>query len=402
MRLCQGPPSRHVKLFGGGILTESYLLNTNFREHISPSDYPRVQKDIQTAIITNEEVIDEIEFRDFLDSDTPIYVRSMIRVIAKSGERYLFYCMMDNITEQRIAEQQHQSIVNDIITEKETNAQLQFVNDITHEILSHTKISKALDATVKLLTQHFCSDRAYIVEFDYHNETSSNTYEACADGIESKQKYLQQIPLENSSQWMKTLKNNEMIYLSDVTSMTDGRDEILQMLVHRKIRSIIIAPLMLAGRLIGFFGVDNPKQKLNKCERLMSLSDIIAIVLERRNLQSIAQEDSTSIARLMTDTPGGFCRIQIHPHKSPEIAYVNEGFCNLLNMTKDEVMTAFGQNALLFLHCEDVNYIEGEGQKRIADGNHFRVKCRLLKKDKTSLPVTVFGRFPRLIPENVF
>ncbi len=63
-----------------------------------------VRENIQKAIDTEEESTCEINFTNPTKNNKLEYVRSTIRMIARSQQSYLFYCVIQNITDQRIAE----------------------------------------------------------------------------------------------------------------------------------------------------------------------------------------------------------------------------------------------------------------------------------------------------------
>lgn len=62
----------------------------------------KMLQNIQTAIETAKESTCELTL---MDHSTTEYIRSTVRVIAQTGERYLLYCVIVNMTQYRVAEQ---------------------------------------------------------------------------------------------------------------------------------------------------------------------------------------------------------------------------------------------------------------------------------------------------------
>lgn len=102
---------RFVEMFGSKELTAKALLSINFMKYTS---------DAENVKLANAEAIHHGEFTgEFCFIDLPgcpheTWLRSTMRIIAAVGNRYLMYCLSENITAQRQAEQREKQITSQL------------------------------------------------------------------------------------------------------------------------------------------------------------------------------------------------------------------------------------------------------------------------------------------------
>lgn len=287
------------------------------------------------------------------------------------------------------------AVFSDITAEKAFMEQLQFLNDSAHEILAQTDSDRAIEQTLEKLLGYFSGDRAYVIELDEVHHVSNNTYEICAAGVRSERARLQNIPFAVSAVWFEMLRKNQYVVIRNVQAMEDAQAALRALLLSQNIQSIMIAPLWRDGNLIGFAGIDNPTAALDQLERLMALGDYIAILLTRRDLNRKIQHDAAAMQQLIDDTPGGFCRMAMHPDAGPDIVRVNAGFCQMLGMSEAETMAQSGEKMYACLRQEQAAASAIDAAKDMASGGQFTTRCTLRRQDGEEIRVMVFGRFVR-------
>lgn len=155
-----------------------------WEDYISPGSRISSLKAMQKAIQTGKEVVDEMELMGFRVLGQPIYLRAIMRVIAHTGKRYLFYCVMEDITEQRIAEKREKRIslqmetvltninggLSTIIMHEDETAHLLFANDQYYEQRGYTK-----EQYEKEVTNFF--DVVYKEDLDYVKKEYMTAYQ---------------------------------------------------------------------------------------------------------------------------------------------------------------------------------------------------------------------------------
>lgn len=150
-----------------------------------------------------------------------------------------------------------------------------------------TDIDKLIEQSLKQIGEFVESDRSYIFSYDLVNQTTSNTYEWCANGIEPEINNLQNIPIGFITQWIKAHKKNEAFYVEDVSLLPeDGELGLRAILEPQGIKSLITIPKIKNGKLIGFIGFDSVK-KINKYndnekEILFVFANMLVNVIQRK------------------------------------------------------------------------------------------------------------------------
>jgi hypothetical protein len=112
-----------------------------------------------------------------------------------------------------------------------------------------------INESLKLMGKYVQADRAYIFDYDWHNHTTSNTYEWCNDGISSEINNLQDVPCEFIQDWVNTHKSGKA-FVCDNVQILDDEDELKKILAPQNIKSIITVPIFNNSECIGFVGFD--------------------------------------------------------------------------------------------------------------------------------------------------
>lgn len=183
--------------------------------------------------------------------------------------------------------------------EQETRRKLQIsdtlVNCITM-LAAERDIHKAIQSLLTILNNYFDGDRAYLFEFDYENQTTSNSYEYTAVGISKQIDNLQDVPLEVIDAWIERFKTLGSFYISDIDKDVDKNTYAYKILKMQDIESLIAVPLVDGDVIIGFLGIDNPKVNYEDLSLLSSASFFILDSIERREsntkLQKLSFEDT--------------------------------------------------------------------------------------------------------------
>lgn len=104
------------------------------------------------------------------------------------------------------------------------------------------------------------ADRVYVFELTPIGSLS-NTHEWCREGVSPQKHNLQDMPLELLGPWKAEFRRSGSVVIRDLEAYGEECREIYDILRPQGIHSLVVCPLMLHGRHVGFFGVDNPPQK---------------------------------------------------------------------------------------------------------------------------------------------
>lgn len=158
-------------------------------------------------------------------------------------------------------------------------------------------IDVLIKTSLKQIGEFVESDRSYIFSYDFETNTTSNTYEWCADGIEPEIHNLQNIPIDYIPQWLDAHKKGEAFYVEDVSLLPkDGEHGLRAILEPQGIKSLIAIPKIKNNELIGFIGFDAVKtvNKYTENEKdiLFVYANMLVNVIQRKEHeeQILAQE----------------------------------------------------------------------------------------------------------------
>lgn len=153
------------------------------------------------------------------------------------------------------------------------------------------------DQTIQVLLEYLGrtleAERTYIFEKNDHGY-DDNTYEWVARGVTAEKENLQDLPPEICAGWYRIFSQNRNIIAENVEGMKQTDPQMYEVLVRQNIRSLVVVPLYDEGRIIGFYGVDNPPTKYLKVvtDMLQIMGHFMVSSMKRRNLVHKLQQMS--------------------------------------------------------------------------------------------------------------
>ena len=228
--------------------------------------------------------------------------------------------------------------------EKSIAKQLQvsdtLVNCITI-LAEEQNINKAINKLLKVLNDYFNGDRAYLFEFDYEKQTTSNSYEYAADGITPQIDVLQDVPLDVIDTWIKMFEETGTFYISSLGKDVDKDSDTYRILEMQEIESLIAVPLVKNKKIIGFLGIDNPKINYNDLSLLSSATFFITDGIERREshtmLEKLSFEDTLTEVFNRNKFNHDVENLKVLKLDNVGIAYFDINGLKLINDTKGHV-----------------------------------------------------------------
>lgn len=132
----------------------------------------------------------------------------------------------------------------------------------------------AMNHALEEISRFIHPDRIYLLETD--GVTVSNTFEWCAEGIESEIGTLQNLPYEEYiSGWEVFLRDSPGVIMEDIEVLRNMGDMVdYENLKRQGIKSLMAFPFYRQGHIAGYLGVDNFEvtDQLNTAELLETLS----------------------------------------------------------------------------------------------------------------------------------
>lgn len=200
-------------------------------------------------------------------------------------------------------------------------------------------VDKSIERSLKKIALFVEADRSYIFEYNWYNNTCSNTHEWCNIDVDSQIDNLQNLSLDVMKEWVVAHKKGEAKLTSNVMELPEGEGK--DVLLSQGIKSFLTVPLMKHDYCIGFAGFDSVKKIHNYTNTELLLLKIFAQMLSNVTLRKeiekeliIAKERAEESDKLKT----AFLQNINHEIRTPLNSII--GFSKLLNeesITKAEI-----------------------------------------------------------------
>lgn len=167
-------------------------------------------------------------------------------------------------------------------------------------------IDTLINSSLKQIGEFVEADRSYIFDYNFIENTTSNTYEWCGNDIEPEITNLQNIPVDFIPQWLEAHKNGEAFYVEDVSQLPkDGAHGLRAILEPQGIKSLITIPKIKNNELIGFIGFDAVKginkYTENEKEILFVFAHMLVNVLQRKENEERIQAQEKKKEELLVN-----------------------------------------------------------------------------------------------------
>ena len=265
--------------------------------------------------------------------------------------------------------------------EKDSELNEFMINEGLRIALAAPTPEKSIEVLMEYIGQYFESERAYIFE-DLGNGICQNTYEWCADGVASQKENLQKVPVDVVSLWYKRFLNGKSVIVGSVESIREKDPDVYDYLKPQNIKSLVVSPLISEKKIIGFYGVDNPPERLlyHTTHMLQILGYFLVTILRRRNLVRRLEElcfldQLTGIGNrhAMNDAVS-----KVAPEKSIGILY-----CDVMGLKRENDSMGHGAgDALLIRASECLRREFGEYALFRVGGDEFLVLCEGISKEE--------------------
>jgi signal transduction histidine kinase/ActR/RegA family two-component response regulator len=203
-------------------------------------------------------------------------------------------------------------------------------------------INEAINHSLIKIGEFVGADRVYILEYNFHKNTITNTFEWCGPEIEAAINKVQNLDLDLIKDFVAAHRKGDVFKIEDVTQMPEN--SLRNILEDQNVVSLLTIPLMLGGECIGSVGFDavGKKHVYNDFEQQLLQVYAQTLVnamdrLEKEQKLIAAKEKAEESDRLKS----AFLANMSHEIRTPMSGII--GFLNLLNEPdlSDENKTAY-------------------------------------------------------------
>ena len=169
--------------------------------------------------------------------------------------------------------------------------QEQAIKQFLRSFLDKSRDELAIDSALADIGRHYDADRAYIFELSEDRLTASNTFEWCREGVSPEIDNLQGIPLAGMECWFEEFDEEGEFYITSLSEDYGPDSKTYQILQPQGIESLMAAPMVVGGVVVGFLGVDNPRRNTNELVLLsVAASTCYSEITNRRLMDSRLKE----------------------------------------------------------------------------------------------------------------
>lgn len=144
-------------------------------------------------------------------------------------------------------------------------------------------LDKAIHDLLGVINDYFCADCSYVYELNAANGIAVNTHEFVRDGVSAEKDNLQKVPVEIIASWLEAFERDGIYFMEDVGQVKGT--ELYAMMQQQNVQRLLAVPLRRETRIIGFLGVDNPREHSHDPTLLSSLQFFVTNSLEQKKVQ---------------------------------------------------------------------------------------------------------------------
>ena len=144
---------------------------------------------------------------------------------------------------------------------------------------------QSLEIILEYLGKALNGERTYIFEKNLLGN-DDNTYEWVANGIRPEKDNLQNVPAEVCENWYRNFREGKNIIIGNLENIRESDPLQYENLKQQNISTLVVVPLYEGQKIIGFYGVDNPPEKMldYTSNMLQIMGYFIVSSIRRRNL----------------------------------------------------------------------------------------------------------------------
>ncbi len=163
------------------------------------------------------------------------------------------------------------------------------VNEAIRTAMQTNNPNDAINVILEYLGKTLKGERTYVVEKSANNY-DNNTYEWVAKGITPEIDRLQNLPPDVCENWYSSFNEGKPIVLEDIRDIIPINPKQYKILAAQNIHSIVVVPLYHEGKIIGFYGVDNPPlHEIDYVRNMLEITGyfIVAQIMNRNLFQEL-------------------------------------------------------------------------------------------------------------------
>uniref|UniRef100_UPI003F6C16E9 PAS domain S-box protein n=1 Tax=Polaribacter sp. TaxID=1920175 RepID=UPI003F6C16E9 len=215
-------------------------------------------------------------------------------------------------------------------------------------------LNDTINKSLEKMGRFVNADRAYIFDYDFKLNTTSNTYEWCKEGISPEIQNLQNVPIEAIPQWIEKHKNGDSFYIEEVALLNEedpNENALKSILAPQNIKSLLTIPILSNKELIGFVGFDyvnNTHTYIEKEKKILALFGMMLInIRNRQKLNNKLRIEGEKFQNIIANMNLGLLELDLDNN----VIFANQSFCDMsgyeLNQIKSKNADEIFSNTII-------------------------------------------------------
>lgn len=356
---------------------------TRREEYLGKQCYALLQRCSEPCANCNNCELVEGEFKEWEHYNPSIERHLILRdtMYVENGKRYRIELAMDADAQNRQA----------ILLRNYQNLEAIASEGLRIALRAATP-DQSIDVILEYLGKALNGERTYIFEKNNQMGWDDNTYEWVADGVTPEKDNLQHVPAEVCANWYRNFKEGKNIEIDDLENIREDDPLQYENLKRQGIHSLVVVPLYDDGKVIGFYGVDNPPVRLLQfaSNMLQIVGHFIVSSIKRRNL--VRKLEKLSYSDQLTDLGNRHAMVD-YTKKLPKEKPLGTIYCDITGLKR--VNDSEGHEAgdrLIVRACDSLRQVfQGYGLFRIG-GDELLALCSDITEEELQKKVQELRR----------
>ena len=201
------------------------------------------------------------------------------------------------------------------------------------------QLDTEIDSALAALGEFVAADRSYLFLVSADGRRVSNTHEWCAPEVSSQIHALQDLSLEEFGRAWHDLSRGDVLHVPSVAALPVEAQPLRVLLEMQQIRSLVLVPLFLDGRVSGCLGLDRVRTEQRWSDEdaglLRTAVDIIASAIQRQGIERDQRASEQKFYSVFASSPD---MILISTIENGAIVEVNPAFERILGYERYEAI----------------------------------------------------------------
>ncbi|MEI6044611.1 MAG: PAS domain S-box protein, partial [Chloroflexota bacterium] len=220
--------------------------------------------------------------------------------------------------------------------------------------LTPQETNAAINQALEAIGTFYGADRCYIYLIPGDNNSLSNIYEWCLEGITSHMDFLKEASLESVSYWLDEIRLGNIINLSHTQDLKDELFTKKELLKWQEIKSLLVIPLVYGQQRLSFIELDSATtERIWTEEEVVGLKVIGEIFINALKHLRIEKElrESEERYRFLAENASD---LMVRTDSQGNLTYVSPASQTILGYEPHEIL---GHNALEFFSSDEMHRI---------------------------------------------